>query len=98
VFGHLDHREKNGYDRVTVDTFFDDEQTSGVVYIADETNFAFLGDASPHEIAAQIHRCAGPSGTNIEYVLELARTLRHLDISDQHVFEIEALVLAARKS
>ena len=98
VFGHLDHREKNGYERITVDTIFDDVQTSGIVYIAAQSNFAFLGDAPPDEIAAQIHRCAGPSGTNIDYVLELARTVRHLDISDQHVFEIEALVLAARKS
>jgi len=98
VFEHLDDREKNGYERHTVNTFFDDEQTSGIVYIAAQSNFAFLGDAPPEEIAAQIHRCAGPSGTNIEYVLELARTLRHLDIADPHVFEIEALVLAARKS
>jgi cation transport regulator ChaC len=98
VLEHLDYREKNGYERITVDTIFDDEQTSGIVYIAAQSNFAFLGDAPPEEIAAQIHRCAGPSGTNIDYVLELARTVRHLDISDQHVFEIEALVLAARKS
>jgi cation transport regulator ChaC len=94
VFEHLDHREKNGYERHTVDTFFDDAQTSGVVYIAGTTNFAFLGDASLDEIAAHIKRCAGPSGTNINYLLELARTLRQLDISDQHVFELEALVLA----
>ena len=96
VFEHLDYREKNGYERVDVSTIFDDEQASGVVYIAAQSNFAFLGDAPPDEIAAQIKRCAGPSGTNIEYVLELARTLRHLDISDPHVFEIEALVSAAR--
>jgi len=96
VFEHLDHREKNGYERVTVETFFDDEQASGVVYIAARGNIAFLGDAPPEDIAAQIHRSAGPSGTNIEYVLELARTLRHLDIQDSLVFEIEALALAAR--
>ena len=96
VFEHLDYREKNGYERHTVDTIFDDAQTSGVVYIANTANIAFLGDAPPEEIAAQIHRCVGQSGTNIDYVLELARTLRNLEISDPHVFEIEALVLAAR--
>jgi cation transport regulator ChaC len=96
VFEHLDYREKNGYQRFTVDTFFDDAQAPGIVYIADETNFAFLGDAPPHEIAAQIHRCAGPSGTNIEYVLELAHILRRLEIPDPHVFQIETLVLAAQ--
>jgi glutathione-specific gamma-glutamylcyclotransferase len=95
VFEHLDYREKNGYERVTVEAFFDNEQTSGVVYIAARGNIAFLGDAPPEDIAAQIHRSAGPSGPNIEYLLELACTLRHLDIQDPHVFEIEALVLAA---
>ena len=93
VLEHLDHREKNGYERHTVDTFFDDAQTSGVVYIAAPNNFAFLGEAPLDEIAAHISHSAGPSGTNIDYLLELARTLRQLEISDQHVFEIEALVL-----
>jgi cation transport regulator ChaC len=92
IFEHLDFREKNGYERHTVDTFFDDAQTSSVVYIAEANNFAFLGDAPLDEIAAQIKRCAGPSGTNIDYLLELARTLRHHDISDPHVFELETLV------
>ena len=96
VFAHLDYREKNGYERLTVDIVFGDTQTSGVAYFAAMGNFAFLGDAPPDEIAAQIIRSVGPSGTNIEYVLELARTLRYLDIADPHVFEIEALVLVAR--
>ncbi len=96
VFEHLDHREKNGYERHTVNTFFDDAQTSSVVYIAAIDNFAFLGDAPLNEIAAHISRSAGPSGTNINYLLELACTLRQLEISDPHVFEIEALVLATQ--
>ena len=95
VFEHLDYREKNGYERVDVSTIFDEQQASGIVYIAAQSNFAFLGDAPLAEIAAQIKRCAGPSGANIDYVLELARTLRGLGIADPHVFEIEALVSAA---
>ncbi len=98
VFEHLDYREKNGYERQTVDTFFDDAQTSGVVYIAATNNFAFLGEAPLGEIAAHIKRCAGPSGTNIDYLLELARTLRQLGVSDPHVFELETLVLAIQNS
>jgi cation transport regulator ChaC len=47
-------------------------------------------------MAAQITRCAGASGTNVEYLLELAAGLRNLGISDPHVFELEALVLAIR--
>ena len=94
VFQHLDYREKNGYERHTVDICFDDAHTSGVVYVAATTNRAFLGGAPLDEIAAHINRCAGRSGTNVDYLLELARELRHLDISDPHVFELEALVLA----
>ena len=44
---------------------------------------------------AQVDRCAGPSGANREYVLELAQALRRLDVVDAHVFEIESLLLQA---
>lgn len=98
VFEHLDYREKNGYERHTVNTFFDDAKTSSVVYIASTDNFAFLGDAPLDEIAAHISRSSGPSGTNTDYLLELARTLRHLDIADPNVFELEALVLARQQN
>jgi cation transport regulator ChaC len=94
----LDYREKNGYERRTLDINFDDACTSGVVYIAATTNFAFLGDAPLDEIVAHITRCSGRSGTNIDYLLNLANALRDLDISDPHVFELEALVLARRNN
>ena len=45
-------------------------------------------------MAAQINRCAGPSGSNHDYVLELARALRSMGYSDPHVFEVESWVLA----
>ena len=45
-------------------------------------------------MAAQINRCAGPSGSNREYVLELAQALRSMGYSDRHVFEVESWVLA----
>ncbi len=97
VFEHLDYREKNGYERYTVDICFDEGHMSGVVYTAATTNPAFLGAAPLDEIAAQINRCAGRSGTNVEYLLELARALRNLNISDPYVFDLEALVLATQK-
>ena len=96
VFKHLDFREKNGYERRSVNIYFDEMHVSGVVYTAATSNPAFLGDAPLDEIAAQINRCAGPSGTNVEYLLELARALRSLNVSDPHVFELEALVLATQ--
>lgn len=92
VFSHLDHREKNGYVRYRVPIHFDDGSAHGVVYVAPTDNFAYLGEASVEEIAAQVRRCAGPSGSNVEYVRELARALRELGIADPHVFGVEALI------
>jgi cation transport regulator ChaC len=96
VFAHLDHREKNGYERHPVDIGFAEGRALGVVYIAAPDNPAFLGDAPLVEMVAQIKRCAGPSGTNVDYLLELAKALRNLRVSDSHVFELEALVLETR--
>lgn len=93
VFDHLDHREKNGYERVAVDIDLGSENVRGVVYRAAEDNPAFLGPAPPREMAEQINRCVGPSGTNRDYVLRLAEALRDLGAADPHVLEIESLLL-----
>ena len=92
VFDHLDHREINGYERHAVDIRFDGDHAPGVVYVARVDNFAFLGEATLADMAAQIRRCVGPSGTNVEYVVELASALRDLNVNDPHVFELAALV------
>ncbi len=94
VFEHLDHREKNGYERHELAIHFADESVAGVTYVAATDNHAFLGDAPPGEMVAQIRRCSGESGRNLDYVIELAHALRELGIEDPHVFELERLVLA----
>lgn len=96
VFAHLDHREKNGYQRIQIDIEFGTKKVTGVTYRAPEGNPAFLGPASPSDMAEQINRCSGPSGSNREYVLELAQALRELDVVDPHVFEIADLVCRRR--
>ena len=94
VFEHLDYREKNGYERVPVCMILDGSRVvDGVVYIAALDNHAFLGDAPMEEMARQIQTSAGPSGRNIDYLLELADALRGLRAHDPHVFELEAAVL-----
>lgn len=98
VFEHLDHREKNGYERRATSIYFKDTEATGVVYVADPANHAFLGDAPLDEIIAQILGSTGPSGRNADYVLELASALRRLTIDDPHVFEIEAALLASPRS
>jgi cation transport protein ChaC len=90
VFGHLDHREKNGYLRLATDILFDDGGSEeGLVYIATEENAAFLGEASEQDIAQHIAAAHGPSGPNRDYLLELAAALRAMGKHDEHVFAIE---------
>jgi cation transport regulator ChaC len=100
VFEHLDHREKNGYERIAVEIAFgspfEGGSEQGVVYRASESNEAFLGPASMAEMAEQINRCMGPSGSNREYVVELARALRGMGVVDGHVFEVEGWVKGAK--
>lgn len=102
TFEALDHREKNGYERVEVHLELTTEGAHalegatmpGVVYIAPLDNHAFLGPAPLSEMVAQISASAGPSGRNIDYLMDLARALRELDADDPHVFELEAAVRA----
>lgn len=96
VFAHLDVREKNGYERVDVDIHLpttsasDGEQAlvPGVTYLGREGNAAFLGPASLEDMAAQILRSKGPSGSNVDYLLTLHRALLGLCTVDRHVSEL----------
>jgi glutathione-specific gamma-glutamylcyclotransferase len=72
---------------------FDAQTADGVVYAARPGNPAFLGPAPPEKMAQQINRCVGPSGSNRDYMINLARALRELGADDPHVFELEQLVL-----
>lgn len=92
VLAHLDHREKNGYERHRVELFGDegDVFATGVVFVAGERNDNFLGDAPLEAIVQQVRRSRGPSGENVEYVVELARALRALDAHDDHIETIAA--------
>ena len=94
-FEHLDHREKNGYLRYEVPMTLINEQgktmnKTGLIYIADENNDAYLGEVDEREIAQHIANSRGPSGENSEYLLNLAQALRGLNVRDEHVFKIEA--------
>ena len=88
VFEHLDYREKNGYSRLRVSLDLGGDAVAGVTYVGHPDNPAFLGDAPLAEIVTQVRRCAGESGSNIEYVVELDRALRNLGAPDTHIAEI----------
>ncbi|MCP5150597.1 MAG: gamma-glutamylcyclotransferase [Ectothiorhodospiraceae bacterium] len=96
TFERLDHREKNGYERHPVQLVFrDGPDSDGIVYIAPRDNHAFLGPAPLGAMVAQIRACAGPSGTNLDYLLRLAASLREMQADDPHVFELERAVTEA---
>ena len=83
--------------RLVTDVYFQDAtQATGVVYIAAPDNRAYLGPATEQEIARHIADCAGPSGENSDYLLQLAHALRELNEVDEHVFTIERHLLALR--
>ena len=95
TFAHLDYREKNGYERVDVHIRFADRAVPGTVYVAAEDNPAFLGPASLDAIASHIRRSRGPSGSNKDYLLELAAALAALGAEDAHVEALAALVASS---
>ena len=105
VFEHLDHREKNGYERVAVpmelscaggaETTTTRRSVEGVTYIAAPGNVAFLGPANIDEMARHIARSSGPSGTNTDYLLELAAALDDLGCEDDHVRKLVSRVKGA---
>ncbi|WP_116474882.1 gamma-glutamylcyclotransferase [Zobellella maritima] len=87
----LDMREKNGYLRALVPVHFDAEPSAeGLIYLATEENAAFLGEAPLTEMAAQIAYAQGPSGSNRDYLLNLARALDELGVDDNHVSVLAA--------
>lgn len=95
VFAHLDHREKNGYVRESVELVLDDgTPIEAVVYVANPGNEAYLGPADEDAIARHIATARGPSGENREYLLHLADALRELGSDDAHVFGIERALRA----
>ena len=94
VFEHLDHREKNGYRRHCTDILLGHSGPSvqGTLYVADSGNPAFLGPAPIAELASHIAASHGPSGSNRDYVLQLAAALRDLGDHDPHVLALESLL------
>jgi len=89
----LDEREKGGYERLSLDAQLDDGRTiRALTYVAHPTNPNHLGPAPLSTIAAQVRSARGPSGDNVDYVMQLQRALAKLDLRDEHVEELAALL------
>lgn len=97
VLNHLDYREKCGYDKTEV-LFYPKEEPEKpfklFIYIGSKDNDWFLGEAKTEDIAKQIAESIGPSGSNSEYLFQLATAMRELapECKDSHLFELEAAV------
>ncbi|XP_026735385.1 putative glutathione-specific gamma-glutamylcyclotransferase 2 [Trichoplusia ni] len=97
VTKHLDYREKNGYTKKTV-TFYpidsNHEPFKLTLYVATEDNDSYAGPATIEDLAKQVISCHGPSGSNKEYVYNLAAAMRELapDVDDNHLFALEKAV------
>ncbi|KAM3956470.1 putative glutathione-specific gamma-glutamylcyclotransferase 2 [Aphomia sociella] len=97
VTNHLDFREKNGYSKKTVTFHPKDNSVEPfelTLYVATEDNQSYAGPASIEDIARQVIKSKGPSGTNKEYVYNLAEAMRQLvpTVKDEHLFALEAAV------
>jgi cation transport protein ChaC len=94
VLGGLDHRERGGFARRDLEVRVEGGGVSALVYLATPANPNYLGPAPPEQIARQIRRSHGPSGSNLEYLLRLAEALEAMGARDPHVCELAALVSA----
>jgi len=95
VIADLDYRERNGYARTDIELEFETgERVAAVTYIAGADNPSFVGPAPVAAILAQVATAHGPSGSNREYVLQLAEHLTGLGVHDAEVHEL-AQALAA---
>jgi cation transport regulator ChaC len=91
VLAHLDHREKGGYERLQLPLYFDETcWVEGTTYHATAANPNYLGEAGLAEIVTQVASAFGPSGRNIDYVLQLDLALAEMGASDEHVTRIAA--------
>lgn len=106
VWRQLDFREKNGYTRKILKFYSADENEPDVldivVYIGDPENTWYAGEASITEIANHIVPCKGKSGCNVEYLYQLAESMRTIapHINDPHLFNLEkeALKIISKSS
>ena len=98
VMAYLNKREK-GY--TTKQVLFHPSDNCNIspfevlLYIATEDNPEYLGPAPVSSIAEQIVGSGGSSGCNVEYLMELARSMKEIVplYYDEHLFTLEAEVV-----
>lgn len=95
VLEALHVREQQGYAVLELEVWLDDgSRIPATTWIATAENPYFAGDEPLASIADVVRRSHGPSGSNLEYVIELERALNALGIADAHVTAVADLLLA----
>ncbi|KAI8691151.1 Gamma-glutamylcyclotransferase [Fusarium sp. Ph1] len=99
---YLDIREINGYS-IHYAPFHPADGSSSInslVYIGTPENDQFVGPQDPQELAEHIARSQGPSGPNIDYLLNLEEALSELapDSGDVHIHDLARRVRELQSS
>ena len=92
VIQRLDGREVDGYVHKWLPVYTKDDKLlvqRALVYVAPPCNPQYAGCLTHGDIVQRILKCSGESGSNREYLENLAMALRAHDVHDDH---IEALV------
>ncbi len=91
VLRYLEHREKDNYDACRLEVFSlkSGELLSGeaLCYVGKQDQL-FPPESNMQLVARHIVTSAGPSGTNLEYLLKLQQALAQNGMHCPHVFEL----------
>ena len=97
----MDHREKGGYSQYKT-VFFsrngDSSDHEVVMYVGLTSHRQYAGPAPLEDIALTIFKSVGPSGPNVDYLMNLADAVREMGQSDDHVFQLEQIVRGLSRS
>ncbi|HEX4423251.1 MAG TPA: gamma-glutamylcyclotransferase [Kofleriaceae bacterium] len=99
----LEIREQGGYARLTIDVGLAAdaqaghvvETVAGLLYVATPANPYFIGPEPLEVTAGIVRRSRGPSGSNVDYVLELDRMLIAIGAADPEVSALAERVRVA---
>ncbi|CAI5757540.1 unnamed protein product [Candida verbasci] len=87
---YLDVREQNGYTIHNVEFHVDNssELIQSTIYIGTTENAAFIGPESLEATSKIIKTNEGPSGPNIDYLLNLYNSIKELNVKDDYIEDL----------